>query len=262
MTTTQAPETVERITEGAHVLQLYEHTPGLAAAVSRFLAQALRGGEAVIVIATAEHRAAFEEALVGADLQVPALTSSGVYVALDADEVLAKLMLGALPDAERFEAVIGACVERAQTAAPTGRVSAYGELVDLLWRTERLDAAMKLEALWGELMKRTRLTLMCGYAMQLLSSHLDADALIRTCQAHSHALLAHDRGRLETAVKHALVAVVGADAAEALRFLITNTFHAGGPLGFAERTIVWLRRNLPKQCDAVLDEARRCYAEV
>ena len=50
---------------------------------------------------------------------------------------------------------------RASQAAGDGRVRAFGEMVDLLRRTS-LAAALRLEALWTELLDAQGIALVCG----------------------------------------------------------------------------------------------------
>ena len=61
--------------------------------------------------------------------------SQGRYIALDAAETLAKIMVEGFPDAARFREVIGKLVIQAQNeAGHASGVVAFGELVALLWR--------------------------------------------------------------------------------------------------------------------------------
>ncbi len=252
--------TWERATAGAHWMQLYETSDDLARSVTAFMSEALHRGDGTVVIATTEHGRAFAEALAAAGFDVPALTAAHRYTWRDAAELLPMLLVDDQPDPGRFDALVGRVVTQALDASTSGRVTAYGELVDLLWRQGRLDAALRLEALWDERIKQLPLSLMCGYGMPLLSPQLDGEALTQAAACHSHAGLAHDRGRLEQAVERALVIVLGAPMADALRPLILGTLHPS-PLGNVERTILWLQRNLPARCGAVLEEARRSYRE-
>ena len=253
--------TIERAPAGAHLLQLYQHVHGLTAAVTTFAGNALRGDDSVILIATPGHGRSFEDALKADGFDLAALSATGRYTLIDAQQLLPELIVDGLPNADRFEALIGARVRAAHAVAPGGHVSAYGELVDLLWQSGRLNAALHLEDLWRGLMARVPMTLMCGYAMDLLAPDLDDQALLRTCEAHSHALLARDRTRLEQSIDRAMDAVLGDSVTQSLRPLIRATINAPGPLGGAERTVMWLRRNLPHHCDNVLAEARRLYDE-
>lgn len=253
--------TIERAPAGAHLLQLYEHVQGLTAAVTKFAGDALGRDESVILVASPEHGRSFADALTGMGFDLAALSAAGRYALIDAQQLLPELIVEGMPNEDRFEALIASRVRAAHAAAPSGRVSAYGELVDLLWQSGRLNAALHLEDLWRTLMARVPMTLMCGYGLHLLGSDLDEQALLRTCEVHSHALLAHDRTRLDQVIDRALDGVLGNSVTQSLRPLIRATLQAPGLLGNAERTVLWLRRNLPHHYDTVLSEARRLYGE-
>ena len=57
---------------GHHVVQFYGHDEELAERVAGYLLEALRDGDAIIVIATPEHRQAFESRLSGAGADLTA----------------------------------------------------------------------------------------------------------------------------------------------------------------------------------------------
>jgi hypothetical protein len=84
----------------------------------------------------------------------------------DAHETLALFMVRDMPDGDAFESTIGRLVEDAACGLPSSSlVRAYGEMVDVLWKDGRCDAAIRLEMLWNRLAARCGLTLLCGYAM-------------------------------------------------------------------------------------------------
>ena len=70
-----------------HFVQLYEDSAPLAEAVAEYVREGLRNGEAALIIATAEHRAAFLE-------KIPASEALRV---LDAEQTLAQLMVNDKP---------------------------------------------------------------------------------------------------------------------------------------------------------------------
>ena len=73
-------------------------------------------------------------------------------------------MVGDTPNGELFEANVGRLIEQASDGRRT-RVRAYGEMVDVLWRQGRSEAAIKLEILWNRLALKYHFALHCGYAM-------------------------------------------------------------------------------------------------
>lgn len=144
-------------TEG-HVVQFYDHDDELVAAVTRFAAAGLQLGEGVLVVATPEHRSAFERTLreTGVDLDG--------YVALDAAEVLTSISgPDGRVDRDRFFDVVGAALQRT-VDHPGGHVRVFGEMVALLCGVGARDAAMELESFWNDLAQGPqRFTLLCAY---------------------------------------------------------------------------------------------------
>src|SRR6266550_3582940 len=122
----------ENLNVGRHVVQFYGRDEELAERVTDYLLGALDSGGAAIVIATPEHRRAFETRLRQAGL-----------------------------DSAAFDRVIGAVIRR---AAVGGRaVRAFGEMVALLWDDALVTDALQLEALWEELAARHPFSLFCAY---------------------------------------------------------------------------------------------------
>jgi hypothetical protein len=76
-----------------HVVQFYEDDAFLVETLSRLIGNALRAGDATIVIATGSHRDDMEERIRAGDLDLEALREQGRYVSLDAGETLSKLMV-------------------------------------------------------------------------------------------------------------------------------------------------------------------------
>jgi hypothetical protein len=94
-----------------HLVAFYETDEFLVDTVSDFVGSSLRDGDAAIVIATAAHRRAFETALNASGIELPAAADR--YLALDAAELLEKLMVSGAPDVGRFRDTIGVLIEHA-----------------------------------------------------------------------------------------------------------------------------------------------------
>jgi anti-sigma regulatory factor (Ser/Thr protein kinase) len=172
---------------GEHVVQFYDHESDLARAVGAYLAQAVRAGDASIVIATPSHRAAFHEELAAAGL-TPDEARSDAIVWLDAAETMARFMPDGRIDPETFRNVVGGLVRRAGQggAAQGGRpLRAYGEMVALLWDAGDVLAAIELEKLWNELAREYDFSLWCAYHGHSLAVHQHADELHDVCCLHT-----------------------------------------------------------------------------
>ena len=173
-----------------HVVQFYETQTFLYDSVGKFIAQGLAAGEAVIVIATAAHRAGFRQHLEAAGIDVAAAEHRSQLSLLDADETLSQFMVAGMPDRDKFLAAIGRLI--AQIARRYPQVNAYGEMVNLLVAQDNVAGALALEELWNELAHTHAFTLLCGYHMRNFDRESLDEAFRHVCHSHSHVLPATD----------------------------------------------------------------------
>jgi len=171
----------------AHVVQFYETEAFLTDDVSRFIGMALGAGDAGVVIATKEHRQGIAQGLEVRGLDMDRAIVQGRYVALDAAETLAKFMTGGLPDADRFNHVIGDVITRAKRAASgrQTRIAAFGEMVALLWAEGNYNAAIRLEQLWNGLSETHSFSLRCAYPMSGFAGNGHSEPFLKICAEHS-----------------------------------------------------------------------------
>jgi len=179
-------EPIGRLLPHDHEVSFYDHDVDVVVEVARFVTQGLAAGEHVIVLATAEHRAAIDALLPPEGLQAP-----GRYVALDAAEVLATFMVDGAPDEDSFRRSVGAIVDDAAGA----QVRVFGEMVALLWEEGNVAAAVRLESLWNEMAGRHRFALLCAYPMSALAGATLTEAT-HVCYLHSRVYPPHSYERL------------------------------------------------------------------
>jgi hypothetical protein len=146
-----------------HACHFYVEENELATTVATFLSPAFVRGQAIVAIGTPSHLSAIERRLRTVGHDIDAARTTGQYVPLDAAWTLRQLMVHGLPTSERFDAVIGTHLERLERAH--GGVRAFGEIVNLLWRDGKYQAALKLEDIWNEALGYRPLALVCGYSM-------------------------------------------------------------------------------------------------
>ena len=84
---------------------------------------------------------------------------------LDAVEMLGQFMIGDQPDPELFEKSVGVVIRQALAGRGRTVARAYGEMVDVLWKEGRSEAALALEILWNRSVVRHGFALLCGYSM-------------------------------------------------------------------------------------------------
>ena len=171
-----------------HFVQFYEESHGLVEEAGQFLLGAGRAGDALLVVATADHRIRFEDYLESAGVAVAEGRKSGQFRFLDARETLSEILLDEAPDERRFRDVIGREIRRARLTATSGRVAVFGEMVALLWSERRGDAAIRLERLWNDLGKVEDFSLFCAYPMNGFEGERFEQTFETICTEHSDVL--------------------------------------------------------------------------
>ena len=162
-----------------HGVVFYETDLSLVVEVTDYLASGLRKGNGVLVVATPQHRASFLASLSG-DLRRRAGRERRLVV-LDARETLDLFMHDGLPDPIRFEAHVGQLVRELRLSS---ELTAYGEMVALLWAEGNVVAALKLEQLWNDLQREVPFALLCAYPMDDVRRG-PTETVAQICGCHS-----------------------------------------------------------------------------
>jgi hypothetical protein len=224
-----------------HFVQLYQDTAALADAVSDYVREGLRRGEAAIIIATPAHREAFLA-------RIGAFNADQLKV-LDAEGTLATFMANGRPNWNAFRETIGGLIAELRLCYPT--VRAYGEMVDVLWQRGEREAAIRLEEYWNDLGQLQTFALYCAYRMDPLDGALYGGPLESVCRVHSHLVPARDQARIDEAVHAASRKVLDQPLAGILLSMAAN-HSAQVPLGQA--TLFWLKQNMPRSAEKVFQE--------
>ena len=176
-TAVSTPSRPRAETSASHFVQFYESEAFLATVVADFAAAGLDAGDAVLLVAMPEHRAAFLTELRSRGADVDRL------VLLDARETLAAFLGDGMPQREAFLAHIGGLLDQLGEDVPAVRV--YGEMVDLLWREGNAAGAVRLEQFWNELLTRKPFTLLCAYPMADFRSATHTRLFDEMCAQHA-----------------------------------------------------------------------------
>jgi hypothetical protein len=250
-------ELLDRLEPEEHVVQLYgEDDRLLTQNVGRFLSEGLKRGDGLLIIATPDHRTTLAGILRDQTGYSKAILE-GRLVFLDAATTLARLMVDAAPNPELFQNIVGEAVQGVRSRAGHSGVRAYGEMVGLLWKAREHSAAVQLEELWNEMLRRSDVSLFCAYPIDIFSPDFHAakvDALLCT---HTH-LLPLD-GALEGALNRAMDEVLGSRVDGLRRLIQANHRPSWGAVPEAEALVLWLRNNLPGSADEILTRARQYY---
>jgi hypothetical protein len=241
-----------------HAAQVYGDVGELAQSVSAYLAVGFELGEPAIVVATPEHLTEFMAALAAAGWDKARIDAAGLLAVADAAETLGAIMDGGdQPSKRAFEATVGGLLDLF-----SGRhVRAFGEMVDLLSREGRVEAAIALEELWNDFGRRRDFSLLCGYHLNVFDRAAQAGVLPQVCRAHSHVLPALDPARLTRAVDQALEEVLGAAEAGKVYVLVGQQLRSDR-IPMAQVLLMWVSANMPALAERVLASARARYEAV
>jgi signal transduction histidine kinase len=166
-----------------HLVQFYEKEDFLYDRIADFMSDGLRGSAAAILIATRAHRDGVESRFRGRGVDLPQLSATGRYHALDAQETLSRFMVNGRPDPQRFATTIGPVIRTARGG--DRRVLAFGEMVALLWAEGNRDAAIRLEDLWNGLAREETFALLCAYPIKHFDDAGHAKAFADINAAHT-----------------------------------------------------------------------------
>jgi diguanylate cyclase (GGDEF)-like protein len=162
-----------------HRVQFYDSDEFLVKKVLEFIEPARRSGDGVVVIADRDHLESIR-----ALLHLQPCESTHDCVLLDARDALATFMVDGLPDKKRFDEVIGGLIRHVSRNGGK-HVSAYGEMVAVLYAEGNAAAAVQLEQLWEQLAQRHRFSLLCAYPLSAFPDDAHRHAFECICAAHS-----------------------------------------------------------------------------
>src|SRR6185437_10517206 len=190
--------------EHEHFVQFYEQDSALLQSVTEFIHHGLDTGAGAIVIATASHLEELERALRTRGVDVAAARGREQLVMLEAAATLARIMHQGTPQWSRFLEAVGTLLGEMCRRHP--RVIAFGEMVTLLWRDGRQEAAVQLEHLWNELGQREPFALYCAYPLPKEADAADLHGFERVCAQHSRVIPAESYVRSAPEARLKLIA--------------------------------------------------------
>jgi len=170
-----------------HEVLFYSDDTVLLDSVTRFIAAALRAGNAAIVLATKSHRDSLLQRLKAGGVDTDGALQQGTYISLDAADTLSAIMVNGLPDPVLFFRGIGGLIEAAAKAAKSKqpRVAVFGEAVALLHAEGKADAAIRFEQLGNDLAKTHDVDILCAYPLRSFHGEEDEHVFQTICAEHS-----------------------------------------------------------------------------
>ena len=242
-----------------HIVQLYQDQDFLNRAVCRFAGAALANGEGLILVPTLEHWNGIRPRLEAEGVDVEAAQSRGQLTVVDADQLLPRFMLNAMPDSPIFLGLAGEVIGQARANGRYSKVRWWGEMVNVLWERGDVAASMGLEDLFDQLAHQHDIAIFCSFLMDNFSGEVHTRMIPRLGQNHSHLIPVEDYARLERAVADALRETVGPDEARVLESRLLSDYAAPFKMPRAQALLLALRQVIPTVADPVLQRSRTLY---
>ena len=168
-----------------HSVHFYDDHAALIQRLRGIVGPSLAEGNAVLIVATADHRRQLLAELDRAGVDVNTPGKEGRFILCDAKETLAKFMVGDMPDHELFLGSVGKLLNKAKKAAPRG-LTVFGEMVAVLWEEGNKAGALELELLWNDLLNDRAFHLHCAYPRWTFNRDGERLGLAAICDAHTH----------------------------------------------------------------------------
>jgi hypothetical protein len=166
-----------------HVVQIYGDDRVFLDGLEGFVGNALRQGEAAIVIATAMHLHGLEERLRRNGVDVDVARRENRYVSRLAEETLDSFMVEDWPDEQRFRGAMESLIRIAR-GGKGRKVRAFGEMVAILWSRGNHAATIHLELLWSKVCSAEKFPLYCAYPRDTFSRNA-TESIVEICRIHS-----------------------------------------------------------------------------
>jgi hypothetical protein len=180
----------------SHVVQIYEDEDTFLNLLEGFVAGGITVNDCVIVIATADHLEALEGRLRSHGYDLAALSARDQYIALDAQQTLARFMVNDWPDYHLFMETMADYFQRAHQKQR--QVRAFGEMVALLWAEGKSGATVMLEYLWNTYCDKEKFSLFCAYPQSGFAQDTQS-AIKNICSTHSKMITGWERSKTEIA---------------------------------------------------------------
>jgi PAS domain S-box-containing protein len=179
----------------SHLVQFYEDDAFLIDSLANWFSDGLSAGDACIFVGTEAHRISLDEQLERRGIDIAMVRAKGRYVCLEAARTLSSFMVDEWPD----EALFIRAIERVLTGvSKRGERRVFGEMVALLWKEGKRDAAVRLEEIWNAFMKTRALSLCCAYPLSGFNTGADASMFLKVCAQHTPVLPAESYSKLST----------------------------------------------------------------
>lgn len=170
-----------------HAVQFFSEDEPMVDGVADLVQAALDRGDAAVCVMTKPHHAILSRRLLARGPGAMQALSDGRFLALPAEDTLARLEQDGELRWELFSAIIGGGVARARSATgnQNAKVVAVGEMVGVLWAQGRTAEVILLEDMWNELGHTQEFSLLCCYPMAGFDQAGDEEPFLKICSQHT-----------------------------------------------------------------------------
>jgi CheY-like chemotaxis protein len=185
----EVPQSIEAAaiqTFHRHEVVFYSSDTGFLEGLSEFIADTLKAGKTVMVVATESHREGLVHILKARGLDVDGAIQRGTYIESDSAETLSTMLVNGVPDRKQlFERIGGLIDAAAQAQKERHGVSACGEVAPLLLAKGEEEAAIQVEQLWDDLVTNRGVDLLCAYPLSSFPDGQEGQVFKSICAEHS-----------------------------------------------------------------------------
>lgn len=170
-----------------HEVAFYRDDASFSDGFARYIEAAVGMGKPVIVVANESHRRSLLQRLRARGWDVAAAMREGVYTSLDASDALSTFMVKDWPDPSKLSKIADQLITQAAKAAKGDhpRVAVCGECAPTLLAEGKADAAIEVEHLWDDIVRKYGLDLLCGYVLSDSEREKNSRIFQRICAEHS-----------------------------------------------------------------------------
>jgi DNA-binding response OmpR family regulator len=154
---------------------------------TRYVAAALKAGNAAIVNVTNSHHDSLIQRLKAQSVDIDRAIQQGTFIALNAADTFSRVMVNGLPDPIRFLGVTNGFIEAVAKTAKVvhPRVVLCGEGVGLLRVEGKTDAAIRVEQLCNVVATTQDVDVLCAYPLSSFHGGEDEREFQSICAEHS-----------------------------------------------------------------------------
>jgi hypothetical protein len=169
-----------------HIVQVCQDDVFQAEAVTRYIQEGLLKDEAVIIYARTSLRKSVIRKLEQLDIEVGNYKQLGQLKFFDVEYTLSCFYNEDIVNESSFQDFVGSSLQDLRLRF--GKIRIFGEMVNVLWKNEEHEAAMKLEECWNNLSRKFDFSLLVSYSLDSIvpANANTEEAITLICQYHKH----------------------------------------------------------------------------